>query len=55
MEDKLQVIAMRSNPSRWFVRAEKFAIVADACAITMVVFVTVLGIGILIGMKLAGG
>ncbi len=54
-EDKLQVISMRTNHNARDARIERIVDMADKWMTGSVIVVTVLAVGVLIGMKLAGG
>lgn len=55
MQDKLQVISMRTNPNARDARIERIVDMVDKWMIGSVIVVTVLAVGVLIGMKLVGG
>lgn len=55
MPDKLQVISMHANPNARDARIERIVDMVDKWMVRSVIIVTVLAVGVLIGMKLVGG
>ena len=55
MPDKLQVISMRTDPNRRSARVDKLVDLWDKWTMWAVIGGNILAVGVLIGMKLAGG